>query len=73
MKQPDIILSNERLLLREFTNLDWIDVHKYASQDIVCQYQPWGPNTEEDSKNFVFQVIQDSLQEPRRRFAFAII
>ena len=73
MKQPDIILSNERLLLREFTNLDWIDVHKYASQDIVCQYQPWGPNTEEDSKKFVFQVIQDSLQEPRKRFAFAII
>ena len=73
MKQPDTILSNKRLLLREFTNLDWIDVHKYASQDIVCQYQPWGPNTEEDSRDFVSQVMQDSLQEPRTRFAFAIV
>jgi [ribosomal protein S5]-alanine N-acetyltransferase len=73
MKYPDINLSNKRLALREFTNIDWIDVHKYASQNIVCQYQPWGPNTEEDSENFVIQVIQDSSQEPRRRFAFAII
>ena len=73
MKQPDTILSNKRLLLREFTNLDWIDVHKYASQNIVCQYQPWGPNTEEDSRDFVSQVMQDSLQEPRTRFAFAIV
>lgn len=65
--------SNERLLLREFTKSDWIDVHKYASQDIVCQYQPLGPNTEEDSKDFVNQVIKDSTQEPRTRFVFAII
>lgn len=65
--------SNERLLLREFIKGDWIDVHKYASQDIVCQYQPWGPNTEEDSKNFSCQVVEESTQEPRTRFVFAII
>lgn len=68
-----ISLSNERLLLREFTKNDWIDVHIYASQDIVCQFQPWGPNTEEDSNNFVNQVIKDSALEPRTRFVLAII
>eukprot|EP00130_Batrachochytrium_dendrobatidis_P008407 XP_006683282.1 hypothetical protein BATDEDRAFT_28827 [Batrachochytrium dendrobatidis JAM81] len=66
-------LSNERLLLRGFIKSDWKDVHKYASQDIVCQYQPWGPNAEEDSKDFVNQVIKDSTQEPRKRYVFAII
>ncbi|WP_325063431.1 GNAT family N-acetyltransferase [Gracilibacillus salitolerans] len=61
------------MLLREFTKDDWIDVHKYASQDIVCQYQPWGPNTKDDSLGFVKQVINDANQEPRTRFVFAIV
>lgn len=67
------LLSNNRLFLREFTDNDWINVHKYASQDIVCKYQPWGPNTEEESRSFVNQVIKDSTEEPRKRFAFAIV
>ncbi|MBO1581594.1 GNAT family N-acetyltransferase [Bacillus sp. XF8] len=61
------------MLLRELTNHDWIDVHKYASQDKVCEYQPWGPNTVEDSKDFVKQVIKDASQEPRTRYVFAIV
>lgn len=73
IENTKIIISNERLLLREFTDSDWIDVHKYASQEIVCQYQPWGPNTEEDSKDFVNQVIKDSIEKPRKRFVFAIV
>ncbi|OXS57178.1 RimJ/RimL family protein N-acetyltransferase [Bacillus sp. V-88] len=52
---------------------DWIGVHQYASQEIVCQYQPWGPNTEKDSQDFVNQAIKDSTQNPRTRFVFAII
>ncbi|MEI2666987.1 GNAT family protein [Rossellomorea sp. LJF3] len=66
-------LSNERLWLREFTTSDWMGVHTYASQDIVCQYQPWGPNTEKDSQDFVNQAIKDSRQNQRTRFVFAII
>ncbi|WP_370576357.1 GNAT family N-acetyltransferase [Neobacillus niacini] len=66
-------LSSKRVFLREMMEHDWIDVHKYASQDIVCQYQPWGPNTEEDSKGFVNQVIEDANQELRTRFVFAIV
>ena len=52
---------------------DWLDVHQYASQAIVCQYQPWGPNTEDESKHFVRQIVEDSAKEPRTRFVFAII
>ena len=51
---------------------DWIDVHKYASQPIVCQYQPWGPNTEIDSKDFVKQVVEDAKLAPRSRYVFAV-
>ncbi|SHF37717.1 Protein N-acetyltransferase, RimJ/RimL family [Seinonella peptonophila] len=66
-------LIAKRLFLREFVESDWKDVHKYASQSVVCKYQPWGPNTEEESKTFVEQAIVDSKANPRSRYAFAII
>lgn len=65
--------SNERLCLRELILEDWVHVHTYASQDRVSRYQPWGPNTEKDSQNFVSQAIEDAKDEPRTRFAFAIV
>lgn len=71
--QTNLSLSNERLSLRQFKEDDWLDVHMYASQEIVCQYQAWGPNTEEDSIGFVKQVMKDASQQPRKRFAFAVI
>jgi hypothetical protein len=66
-------LTNDRVTLREFKKSDWVDVHKYASQEIVCRYQPWGPNTEEESQSFVNQVLLDATQGPRTRYVFAII
>jgi ribosomal-protein-alanine N-acetyltransferase len=68
-----VILANEKLFLREFTPHDWIDVHKYASQEIVCRYQTWGPNTEEDSKEFIQDALDEARQTPRERYVFAII
>ena len=65
-------LEGERIILREMTEEDWRGVHKYASQSIVCQYQPWGPNTEGDSIDFVKQIIEDAKREPRSRFVFAV-
>lgn len=73
IKHHKVNLSNEKLLLREFTKYDWMNVHSYASQDIVCQFQPREPNTETESKNFVNQVIIDVAEQPRTRFALAII
>lgn len=64
---------NNSIVLREFVMDDWIGVHKYASQEMVCKYQPWGPNTEEESKDFVMEVIRDAKQVPRTRFTFAVI
>lgn len=52
---------------------DWIDVHEYASQEIVCKYQLWGPNTELESQDFVKDVIRNSKQNPRTRFTFVIV
>ncbi|QFG00046.1 N-acetyltransferase [Psychrobacillus glaciei] len=67
------VFISERVILREMEEKDWIDVHEYASKEMVCQYQPWGPNTEMESKDFVKQVLRDAKREERTRFVFAII
>lgn len=66
-------LKSEKVILREMEEKDWIGVHKYASQEKVCQYQTWGPNSEPESEEFVKQVLIDAKKEPRSRFVFAII
>ncbi|WP_188385741.1 GNAT family N-acetyltransferase [Ornithinibacillus halotolerans] len=60
-------------MLRELVESDWIDVHKYASQEIVSQYQAWGPNSTEQSIAYVDQAIKDAKEQPRLRFVFAVI
>ncbi len=67
-----MILRTNRVSLREIQEKDLPAVHEYASQEIVCQYQPWGPNSEEESKDFVKQAILDSKKEPRSRYLFVI-
>lgn len=66
-------LETQRFFMREVKESDWNDVHSYASQEIVSQYQPWGPNTEKDTKEFVKQVIESSKHQPREQFVFALI
>lgn len=66
-------LIGSRFILRELEEKDWKNVHKYASQKIVCQYQPWGPNTEEETKEFVKQVLIDAKASPQTRYVFAIV
>jgi [ribosomal protein S5]-alanine N-acetyltransferase len=67
------MLSGERIKLRELTEEDWKAVHNYASQEIVSQYQPWGPNTESDSITYVNEAIIEAKNYPRVRFAYAIV
>lgn len=67
------LMKSERIYLREIETGDWIDVHAYASQEIVCQYQPWGPNSEQDSREYVEEIIANGNVNPRSRFAFAVV
>ncbi|CAG7637068.1 GNAT family N-acetyltransferase [Paenibacillus allorhizosphaerae] len=67
------LLTGSRIYLREFKFTDWVDVHAYASQEIVCRFQPWGPNNEEQTQAFVKQIIDDANKASRTRFVFAIV
>ena len=58
--------------IREFQFDDWKEIHKYASQERACIYQPWGPNSEKDTKEFARMIIENTQDEPRTRFAFVV-
>ncbi len=69
----NIKLTTERLVLREVRKTDWKDVHEYAVNPDVYKFMPWGPNTEEDTKNYIQSAINFRQEIPRTKFELAII
>jgi len=49
---------------------DWLAVHEWASTDVACRYQPWGPNTERETREFVDQAVASWLVQPQERFVW---
>ncbi|MFQ3543724.1 GNAT family protein [Halobacillus rhizosphaerae] len=68
----EILEESKRILLREIIPEDWEEMHEYSSNEETCKFQPWGPNTEEDSHFFINQAIRDRKKRYRRRFVFVI-
>ena len=68
-----VLIETERLILREFKDGDWASVHEYASDPEVVRFMDWGPNTEEETRNFIKRAISHQNEKPRRNFTLAII
>jgi ribosomal-protein-alanine N-acetyltransferase len=68
-----MILPTERLLLREIASTDFDAVHGYASDLEVVQYMTWGPNTEQDTHDFLEQSAAQSSTDPRMDYSFAVV
>lgn len=43
----------DELRLRPISGADWARVHEWAQREEACRYQPWGPNTPEQTRAFV--------------------
>ena len=69
----NLLLETERLIIRDFREEDWHDVHQYGSDPEVVKYMPFGPNTEEDTKAFIQRTLNNQRAEPRTHFNFALI
>ncbi len=67
-----VIIQTERLILREFKRTDWRAVQDYASDPAVVRYMEWGPNTKEETKNFISRSIAHQKQRPRTNYTLAI-
>lgn len=69
----DIRLETERLILRNIEEDDWASVHRYASIPIVCRFMAWGPNTEQDSKDFVKRAQAGRHDDPQKEVHLGIV
>jgi RimJ/RimL family protein N-acetyltransferase len=67
------LIRADRVLLRDFEQVDWQAVHGYASDPEVVRYMDWGPNTEDETKSFVKRSITVQQEEPRRDFVLAVV
>jgi RimJ/RimL family protein N-acetyltransferase len=47
-------------------------VHRYASDPETVRYAGWGPNSKEDTENFMKRVIASQKEEPRMNFELAV-
>jgi [ribosomal protein S5]-alanine N-acetyltransferase len=65
--------GSEKVALRPIAEDDWPAVHAWACQERVCRYQVWGPNTEEQTREFVRAAARAWTGLPRTRFVYAII
>lgn len=67
-----MILTTERLRLRPFEEDDFDAVHSYASVYNNVRYMIWGPNSEEDTRNFIKNVMEQSKAVPQQKYDFAV-
>lgn len=66
-------LRTERLRLRDLADEDYEAVHSYASDPEVVRYMPWGPNTEQDTRDFLARAQASAAAEPRMGYELAVV
>ena len=66
-------IETQNLLLRDHKPEDWKDIHQYAKVPEFSQYDFWGPNTEQDSIDFVNTMIDQANHDLRYKFDLAIV
>jgi len=65
-------METPRLVIRELVESDWELVHAYASDLEAVKYMEWGPNTSEQTREFVGDAIRASKALPRIDYHLAI-
>lgn len=70
--KPWFPIRTERLLLREFREADFDDVHDYARDPRVARFMDWGPNTEAQTAEFMARKWEEQARWPRDEVNLAI-
>jgi ribosomal-protein-alanine N-acetyltransferase len=71
-KRP-IRVESDRLSLREYALADVAAVHAYASDPSVTRFLVWGPNTADDTRQFIARAVARSESLDRISFNLAVI
>ncbi len=67
-----MILTTERLLLRDFVESDWEAVLAYQQDPMYLRYYEWTSRTEEEVRVFLKMFLNHQKQVPRIKFQFAV-
>ncbi len=65
-------INSDRLHLRNYQIADVETVHEYGSVPEFSKYEPWGPNSIEDTRKFVAEAIAQSVTPNRFKYELAI-
>ena len=68
-----MMLTTDRLILREFVAGDWQDVLRYQSDPRYLRYYPWTGRTPEEVQQFLGMFLENQRQQPRAKFQLAVI
>ena len=66
-------LLTERLELRDFREDDVEAVHEWASDPEVVRFMAWGPNTREQTREFLQRKFAERTGDPRRTWDLAVV
>ena len=66
-------LETERLILRKYVESDFQAVHSYGSCAENIIYMPFGPNTEEQTKEFIDRSIKKAEENPIVHYQYAVV
>lgn len=67
-----MILTTDRLVLREFVEDDWRAVLAYQNDSRYLRFNTWTKRTPEDAQAFVGRFVTQQGQDPRLKFQLAI-
>jgi len=76
MKEEPVLMKpreTERLILRKFTENDFDAVHSYASCKENLIYMQWGPNNEEQTRDFINTAISKANENPCVNYHYAAV
>ncbi len=65
-------IQTARLILRNYQAEDWERVHIYGADPDFSKYENWGPNTVEDTKKYISDMVLESQSKPRYAFNLAV-
>ena len=65
--------SMTRLSLRPLRYPDWTRIHEWAQREDVSRYQPWGPNTPEQTRAFVEDTLAAETRHPRTQYVLCAV
>ena len=65
-------ISTPRLTLREYIETDFEGIHAFSKDAETVKFMTWGPNTPEDTRNFIKLAISQQSIQPRVNYHFVV-